>query len=193
MIFGFRDNNSNENDSEKYLNVFLCLIPEFCVDQDDKLVGAPEEWQPRIISYSLYLGLAIGDLDKRLCQKLLEGVVSAGLVQTSDLALIGLTEVKKASRSRPGERWSQAVSFLNKFMSLTSLETTGPRADERIVKQRAPISGFIPALRLTVEDPVFAHMLYSDAVDEQQICDAEELSARIDWMKQFVDEALRRN
>ena len=178
-----------QNSQNIYLDIFLRLIPEYCVNKNRQLVGRPDEWQPQIISYSLYLGLGINILDENFGKLLLEEM-SQGMKQTSALALKGLDVVKKTPQVNIGDKWNHAVSFLSNYMSLTSPETTGPTADEEIVKQRAPISGFIPALRLSVEDPEFALELYRDAIHERRKCDADELSARIDFMRHLVVKAM---
>jgi len=137
-------------------------------------------------TYSLYLGLGIGVLDTKLGERLLDGMTE-GVREVSDFALTGLDEVRQATHAIKGDKWTHAVQFLSNFMSLTSPETTGETADDELVKQRAPICGLIPALRLSVESPNFANDLYEDAIHEQQRCDAEELLARIEFMKEFMD------
>ena len=49
----------------------------------------------------------------------------------------------------------------------------------------------MPALRIVQSNIDFAQDLYRDAVDERERCCEEELIARIEWMKDFVDEVIR--
>jgi len=99
--------------------------------------------------------------------------------------------VKMVTHDEEGSLWAHAVNYISNFMSMTSPETIGQNANEELVKQRAPMSGFIPGLRLCESDNTFAKQLFTDAYVEREVCDQEELLARISWMKQFVDDVMK--
>ena len=182
--------NSISSTESNYLTTFLNLIPEYCVNEDGKLRGVPEEWQANVVSYSFYLGLCIGQLDKPLASRLISAM-GDGIITTADLVLTGLDEVEKTTHNNIGELWRHAINFIGNFMSLTSSETVGENADQDLVRRRAPICGMVPALRIAQSNIDFAQDLYRDAVDERERCCEEELIARIEWMKDFVDEVIR--
>jgi hypothetical protein len=85
------------------------------------------------------------------------------------------------------------VNVLTVLTGVASPDTTSPDTDERLVKQRATISGFTPAIRLGLNDPEFARALFEGATDERHKCDDEELYARIDFIQAFIQDAYSKN
>ena len=178
-----------EDENSRYLYAFVFLISEYCKGDNKHLDGRPENWWKMVISYSLYLRLGIYLFDEQLTRKLNDGMTQ-GTIDTSNTVLPGIDGVKMVEHKNEGEIWSHTVNYISNFMSIRSPETMGENANEDLVKQRAPWSGFIPGIRLFDFDSEFAKHLFNDAQIERQLCDEEELKARIDWMKRFVDEAI---
>jgi len=82
----FGTGRSKHEDPVKYFNAFVHLIPEYCKDEDGRLAGNPDQWWSHVISYSLYLGLAVGMFDEHLAKKI-KGGMTPGITETSDLVL----------------------------------------------------------------------------------------------------------
>ena len=78
------------------------------------------------------------------------------------------------------------VIRLTVFTGDQSPGTTGPDADKELVRERMPIAGLTPAIRLGLNDPVFAKELFQGGIDEKENCPDDELIARIEWMKEYV-------
>ena len=177
--------------ASEYLDAFTIAIPWYCQDRSGHLVGPPEQWQSAVISYALYLGLGIFAIEPEFARKLASGLTPGARV-TSDLVLPGLRELRYMPdiAVQRGDLWDTAVGFLNDFMLLTSPETSGPTADEELVRERAPFSGFVPALRLPEMERSIANRLYASAIHERHKCSEEELAARISWMKRLVDDVI---
>ena len=76
--------------------------------------------------------------------------------------------------------------MLSVFTEGYSPETTGPNADAKLVRERMPIAGLTPAIRLGLNDPEFAKQLFEGGIDEREKCDDKELAGRIEWMKEYV-------
>jgi hypothetical protein len=152
----------------------------------EMLKGPPESWQRTLLSYSFYLGLGAVLLDRPLAFEHCQGAPLSS--DTAHLVFSGFTAIEETTYTDPGSLWSHAVNYLYNFMSLTSPETIGPSADMKLVKERAPIAGFTPALRLGLENTKFGQALFADAIEEERNCDNEELVARLKWMKDFTDE-----
>ena len=167
---------------EKLADGFLRLIPSYCEGEDGKFQGAPEFWQRNLLSYSFYFGLGLTVFNRELAQKLIYGLTEG----PSKFVLFFLNETKKYGSSDKFEQWHFAVNVLTYFTQVASPETTGPGADAGLLRSRAPIAGFTPAIRLGLYDPEFAEALFEGAVDEREKCDDEELIGRIDWIKGFV-------
>ena len=177
--------------SEIYLKVFYDFIPEYLVDESEHLHGSPEDWQQNVISYSFFLGIGVGLFDEKLRDYLVDGM-TPGMLDTSNLILKGFDGVKLVEHENNGELWEHSINFISNMMSLTSPETTGTNADENLIKERSPISGLIPGLRLTITDKKFANELYMDAIREKKACGEEELLDRIDFMKNFVHDVIQK-
>ena len=167
---------------EKLVNGFLGLIPSYCEDEEGNLPGTPEFWQRNLLSYSFYFGLGLTILNRELAQKLIYGLTEG----PSKFVLFFLNETKDYDSLNKVEQWNFAVNVLTYFTDKASPETTGPDADAGLLRSRAPIAGFTPAIRLGLNDPEFAEVLFEGAVDEKEKCDDEELIDRIDWIKWFV-------
>ena len=95
MVFGF---GKKKIQPSAFFDSFVFLITQYCVDENQRLLGKPEEWQSNVVSYSFYLGLGITKLDKDLHELLLK-CLSSGMIQTSDLALTCLREVNNMPHS----------------------------------------------------------------------------------------------
>jgi len=65
-------------------------------------------------------------------------------------------------------------------------EAVGSDANEVIVKQRATIASFTPAIRLGLNDLEFAQALFEGAIGERENCDDEKLVGRINWIKATI-------
>ncbi len=167
---------------EKLVDGFFILIPSYCEDEDGNFSGPPEFWQRNLLSYSFYLGLGLTIFNRELARNLLYGLTEG----PSKFVLFFLNETKKYCSSDKVEQWHFAVNVLTYFTQVASPETTGPDTNAVLLRARAPIAGFTPAIRLGLNDPDFAEVLFEGAVDEREKCDDEELIARIDWIKAFV-------
>ena len=167
---------------EKLVNGFLGLIPSYCEDEEGNLPGTPEFWQRNLLSYSFYFGLGLTILNRELAQILIYGLTEG----PSKFVLFFLNETKDYDSLNRVEQWNFAVNVLTYFTDKASPETTGPGADAGLLRSRAPIAGFTPAIRLGLNDPEFAEALFEGAVDEKEKCGDEELIDRIDWIKWFV-------
>ena len=104
-----------------------------------------------------------------------------------------LDEVSKSDHVDNTRLWTHAVNVLTVLTAFLSPETTGPDADETLVKQRASISGFTPAIRLGLNDPEFARALFQGALDEKEKCGDEELAERIKWIKATILDSFIKN
>ena len=167
---------------EKLVNGFLSLIPSYCEDGEGNLPGTPEFWQRNLLSYSFYFGLGLTILNRELAQKLIYGLTEG----PSKFVLFFLNETKDYGSLNKVEQWNFVVNVLTYLTDKASPETTGSDADAGLLRSRAPIAGFTPAIRLGLNDPEFAEVLFEGAVDEKEKCDDEELIDRIDWIKWFV-------
>lgn len=167
---------------EKLVNGFLDFIPSYCEDEEGNLPGIPEFWQRNLLSYSFYFGLGLTIFNRELAQKLIYGLTEG----PSKFVLFFLNETKDYGSLNKVEQWNFVVNVLTYFTQKASPETTGPDADVALLRSRAPIAGFTPAIRLGLYDPEFAEALFEGAVDEKEKCDDEELIDRIDWIKWFV-------
>jgi len=176
-------------DYEQYADYFLSVIPNYCREEDGSLSGPPEFWLRNILSYSLFLGLGVTIFDRPYANTLLHGLNKEWIGS----ALFWLYEVGRTDHADNGQLWNHAVNVLTFFAGQVSPEATGPDADEELVKQGATIAGFAPAIRLGLNDPEFAEALFVGAVNERENCDEEELVARIDYMKTFINDAWSKN
>jgi len=168
-------------------HIFLRLIPLYFEGESGVLQGPPESWQRTLLSYSFYLGLGAAILDRSLAVDLSKEATPWG---TTDLILRGFAQIEETPHTATGGLWDHAVSYLYNFMSLTSPETIGKSADMELVKERAPIFGFTPALRIGLDKAKFAQALFVDANDEEKHCGSEELIARLTWMKDMMDQVM---
>ncbi len=175
--------------NEQFVGGIITLIPDYCYQGDRKLPGLPEFWQRNILSYSFYFGLGLTIFDRQLAQNLLYGLVEG----PSRYVLFWLNEVSKHDHPDPFSLWIHAINVLTVFTSRASPETTGPDADEELVKQRAPIAGLTPAIRLGLNDPKFARALFQGALDEKEKCGDEELAERIKWIKATILDSFNKN
>ena len=107
--------------------------------------------------------------------------------------MLWLSEVRKTNHVGNAQLWNHAVNILTYFTGVISPETSGPNASEELIRQRTPIAGFTPAIRLGLNDPEFAKALFEGAVDERENCDDENLVGRINWMKDFIHDAWIKN
>jgi len=176
-------------DYELYVDSFLTLLPEYCCEEDGKLPGPPEFWQRNVLSYSFFFGLGITIFDKEFAKNLFYGLTEGW----SKLALFWLNEVQKSDHEDSTHLWGHAVNVLSIQTAATSPETVGLDANEKLVKQRATIAGFTPAIRLGLNDPEFAQALFDGAVDERENCDDENLVGRINWIKATIVDAWGRS
>ena len=167
---------------EKLVNGFLSLIPSYCEDKEGKFLGTPEFWQRNLLSYSFYFGLGLTIFNRELAQKLIYGLTEG----PSKFVLFFLNETKDYGSLNKVEQWHFAVNVLTYFTDKASPETIGPDPDAGLLRSRAPRAGFTPAIRLGLNDPEFAEVLFEGAVDEKEKCDDDELIDRIDWIKWFV-------
>ena len=85
------------------------------------------------------------------------------------------------------------MNVLTALTGVASPDTTGPDTDEELVKQRATIAGFTPAIRLGLNDPEFARALFQGALDEKEKCGDEELAERIKWIKATILDSFIKN
>ena len=169
-------------DYERYANNFLTLIAAYCVEEDGKLPGLPEFWQRNVLSYAFFFGLGITIFVREFAKNLLYGLVEGW----SRYALLWLKEVRQSGHEDNILLWNHAVNVLTAQTAVASPETVGPNADEALVKQRATIAGFVPAIRLGLNDPKLAQTLFEGAVDEREQCDDENLVGRINWIRSYI-------
>ena len=175
--------------NEQFVVGILTLIPDYCCQEDRKLPGPPEFWQRNILSYSFYFGLGLTIFDRHLARTLLYGLVEG----PSRYLLFWLNEVNAHNHPDLFSLWTHAINLLTVFTSRASPETTGPDTNEELVKQRASISGFTPAIRLGLTDPEFARALFQGALDEKEKCGDEELAERIKWIKATILDSFIKN
>ena len=175
--------------NEQFAVGILKLIPDFCCQEDCKLLGLPEFWQRNILSYSFYFGLGLTIFDRQLARDLLYGLVEG----PSRKLLFWLNEVSKHDHPDLFSLWVHAINLLTVFTSIVSPETTGPNADERLAKERGAIAGFTPAIRLGLSDPEFAGALFQGALDEKEKCGDVELIERIKWIKATILDSFNKN
>jgi len=173
-----------------YYLTYIGVIPEYFVDESGLLKGPPDTWQVGLLSYSFYIGLGVSLYEKKLAQNLNCGAQQ--FRNTCDLCLIGFNTIEKTEHSVVGDLWDHSVNYLNNFMSLVSTETIGPKADMKLVKERAPLAGFTPGLIIGIEKTDFAVSLFEDAIKERGNCDRKELIDRINYMKYLTDEVMVR-
>lgn len=176
-------------DYEKYADDFLTVIPSYCCEGDGELSGSPEFWQRNLLSYSFFFGLGVTIFDRQLAQNLLFGLTEGW----SRYVLFWLNEVRKTDYLDNTHLWIHAVNVLTALTGVASPDTTGPDTDEELVKQRATISGFTPAIKLGFNDPEYARALFEGATDERGKCDDEELVDRINFIHAFIEDACSKN
>ena len=176
-------------DYEKYADDFLTVIPSYCCEGEGELSGPPEFWQRNLLSYSFFFGLGVTIFDRQLAQTLLFGLTEGW----SRYVLFWLNEVRKTDYLYNTHLWIHAVNVLTALTGVASPDTTSPDTDERLVKQRATISGFTPAIRLGLNDPEFARALFEGATAERDKCDDDELKARIYFIQTFIQDACSKN
>ena len=169
-------------DCRKIMDGFLILIPFYHVNEDGTFPSSPEYWQRNLLSFSFYLGLGITIFKRDLAFYLLYGTTEG----CSREALFWLNEVKNSSCQDKVQQWHYAINVLSVFTEGYSPETTGPNADAKLVRERIPIAGLAPAIRLGLNDPEFAKQLFEGGIDEREKCDDKELTGRIEWMKEYV-------
>ena len=141
------------------------------------------------MSYSLFLGLGLTIFDRPYAYNLLHGLNKEWIGS----ALFWLEEVGRNDHTDNVQLWNHAVNVLAFFAGQVTPEATGPDADEESVKQGTPIAGFAPGIRLGLNNPEYAEALFEGAVNEQENCDYDELVARIDYMKAFINDAWNKN
>jgi hypothetical protein len=176
-------------DYERYADKFLILIAAYCVEENGKLPGPPAFWQRNVLSYSFFFGLGITIFDREFAKNLLYGLTEGW----SRCALLWLNEVWKSDHEDNTRLWAHAVNVLSAQIAATSPETVGPNANEKLVKQRAIIAGFTPAIRLGLNNPELAQELFEGAVDEREDCDDENLIGRINWIRSYIADAWDKN
>ena len=172
----------NPKDYTKLMDGFLILIPFYYANEDGTFPGLPEYWQRNLLSYSFYLGLGITIFKRDLGFNLLYGSTEG----CSREVLFWLNEAKNSGCQDKVQQWHYAINVLSVFTEGYSPETTGPNADAKLVRERMPIAGLTPAIRLGLNDPEFAKQLFEGGIDEREKCDDEELAGRIEWMKEYV-------
>jgi len=175
--------------NEQFVVGILALIPDYCCQEDHKLPGPPDFWQRNILSYSFYFGIGLTLFDRQLARDLLYGLVEG----PSRYLLFWLNEVSKHKHPDLFSLWIHAINLLTVFTSRASPETTGPDTGEGLVKQRASISGFTPAIRLGLNDPEFARALFQGALDEKEKCGDKELVERIKRIKATILDSFNKN
>jgi hypothetical protein len=176
-------------DYEQYADFLLTVIPHYCCEEGGSLSGPPEFWQRNVLSYSFFLGLGVTIFKRPFAHGLLCGLVEGW----SREALVWLYTVGKIDHADNAQLWNHAVNVLTFFTGEASPETTGPDADEELVKQRASIAGFTPAIRLGLNSPEMAVALFEGAVNEREKCDDAKLVGRLDWMKAYIADAFRKD
>ena len=174
---------------ERLAKGFFTLIPYYYVREDGTFPDPPEFWQRNLLSYSFYFGLGVTIFNRHFAQYLLYGLTEG----PSKVVLLLFNEVKGVGYSDKVQQWHHAVNLLTVFTGDHSPETTGPDADKELVRERMPIAGLTPAIRLGLNDPELAEALFEGAVDEKEKCGDEELVARIEWMKEFIFNAHNQN
>jgi hypothetical protein len=177
-----KDLGIDPRDCRKIMDGFLILIPFYHANEDGTLPNSPEYWQRNLLSYSFYLGLGITIFKRDIAFYLLHGATEG----CSREALFWLNEVKKSGCQDKVQQWHYAINVLSVFTEGYSPETTGPNADAKLVRERIPIAGLTPAIRLGINDPEFAKQLFEGGIDEREKCNDEELAGRIEWMKEYV-------
>ena len=161
---------------------FLILIPFYYANEDGTFPGPPEYWQRNLLSYSFYLGIGMTIFKRDLAFNLLYRSTEG----CSREVLFWLNEVKNSGCPDKVQQWHYAINVLSVFTGEYSPETTGPNADAKLVRERMPIAGLTPAIRLGLNDPEFAKQLFEGGIDEREKCDDKELAGRIEWMKEYV-------
>jgi hypothetical protein len=176
-------------DYEKYADDFLTVIPSYYCEGDEELSGPPEFWQRNLLSYSFFFGLGVTIFDRHLAKNLLFGLAEGW----SRYVLFWLSEVRKSDYLCNNHLWTHAVNVLTALTGVASPDTTGPDTNAELVKQRATISGFTPAIRLGLNDPEYARALFEGATGERDKCDDEELESRIYSIQTLIQDAYSKN
>ena len=174
---------------ERLADGFFKLIPNYYAREDGTFPDPPEFWQRNLLSYSFYLGLGVTIFNRQFAQYLLYGLTEG----SSKVALLLFSEVKRVGCPGKVQQWHHAVNVLTYLTETISPETTGPDADAELVRERMPIAGFTPAIRLGFNDPEFARALFQGALDEKEKCGDEELAERIKWIKATILDSFIKN
>ena len=174
---------------ERLADGFFKLIPNYYAREDGTFPDPPEFWQRNLLSYSFYLGLGVTIFNRQFAQYLLYGLTEG----SSKVALLLFSEVKRVGCPDKVQQWHHAVNVLTHMTEVISPETTGPDADAELVRERMPIAGFTPAIRLGFNDPEFARALFQGALDEKEKCGDEELAERIKWIKATILDSFIKN
>ena len=97
-----------------------------------------------------------------------------------------LNEAKNSGCQDKVQQWHYAINVLSVFTEGYSPETTGPNADAKLVRERMPIAGLTPAIRLGLNDPEFAKQLFEGGIDEKQHCATQRKVKMFRWMTTMV-------
>ncbi len=161
------------------------LLAEYCCDKSGRLAGSPEQWAFRVVSYSFFFGLRLPDVDPAFARILRDGIGPARL--PAELAIKGLTELARTLHGSPQDLWMHGVDTLCRLAALTSPETFGPHASERLVKERMGYVGLTPGLLLALEEPPLGRSFAAAAVVENNGCPPKVYTERVTFIKNFID------
>ena len=172
------------NHNDKYADYFLALIAQYVCEEDGTFAGPPELWLRNIISYSFFFGLAVTLHDREFARYILYGL-SEGW---SRRALYWLEQVKRTDHDKNTHLWGHAINFLTILTREMSPRESAPDVDPKLLNEVGRLVGFIPALRVGLNDPEFAEVLFDGAVEERERCDEEKLNDRIWLMNRIISD-----
>lgn len=149
------------SDPDAY-SLFVAQIPQFFrFEGSDK-----EEVQWRLLSFSLYLGVAFRTKVSDFSDYISEAMPEDSMRR----ALSDCKRIQKAvanGPTGPGELWRRAVDALYEPLRASDPDTVGPEADMARSFGRLPYAGFSPGFVLGLNDSSVAQRLFDDALVER--------------------------
>ena len=99
-----------------------------------------------------------------------------------------LEQVKRTGHDINTHLWGHAINVLTILTREMSPRESAPDVDPKVLNEVGRLVGFIPALRVGLNDPEFAEVLFDGAVDERERCDEEKLIDRIWLMRRIISD-----
>ena len=99
-----------------------------------------------------------------------------------------LEQVKRTDHDKNTHLWGHAINVLTILTREMSPRESAPDVDPKLLNEVGRLVGFIPALRVGLNDPEFAEVLFDGAVEERERCDEEKLNDRIWLMKRIISD-----